>query len=163
GNAITQPFVWSWQADFSAAIGGGFGPVTVNGGQDPAWSPDGTRLAFSSDRFGNKDLFVLSAQGSNPLFESTGTLSRVTSSSAQESQPTWSPDGLRLAYTSDATGHPQIWMTAADGTGSPVQLTTNDASDSHPVWSADGREIYFARSTSGLGQLWTVDIDTRTW
>lgn len=163
GNRLAQPFAWTWQADFSAAVGGDFGPVTFNGGKDPSWSGDSQRLAFVSNRFGNDDLFVLSAQGSNPLFESTATLTRVTLSSARETEPSWSPDGARLAYVSDTSGVPQIWMTNSDGSGQPVQLTSGTASDTHPSWSADGSLIFFARATSGLGNLWAVELDTQTW
>jgi TolB protein len=163
GNKITQPFTWSWQADYSAAVGGGFGPVTFNGGKDAAWSPDSQRLAFASNRFGNDDLFVLASQTNSVIVESSASLTRVTSSSANENQPAWSPDGRRLAYVSDVTGNRQIWMTAADGSGSAVQLSSSAADDTHPSWSADGSEIYFARSTSGLGNVWAIDMDTATW
>jgi Tol biopolymer transport system component len=160
GNEIPQPFTWSWQASFSNVNGNQFAPATFNGGQDPAWSSDSQRLAFSSNRSGSYNLYVLTAQGNNVLEESTATLTQLTNLSANLTQPAWSPDGRTLAFVSDATGAKQIWMMPADASGPAVQLTTGGQDDEHPLWSPDGAHILFSRSDQGLGNLWSVDLST---
>ena len=98
----------------------------------PAWSPDGSRIAFSSDRSGTREVWVMNADGSNPV--------RLTTSPAGGSsgQPAWSPEGSRIAF-SQASGPPvqgvspfDVWVMNADGS-SPVRLTT-DGSSSGPSW-----------------------------
>ncbi len=90
----------------------------------PAWSPDGTRIAFSSDAFqaGNWDIYAINSDGSS--------LARLTAHPAKDEHPTWSPDGSKIAFASDRTGQNQVWTMNADGTN-PQQLTN----DSHGAWT----------------------------
>ena len=74
---------------------------------DPAWSPDGTRIAFESSRTGDGDIYVMNTNG-------TG-VTKVTGSGAEEAQPTWSPDGTTIAYARCTTGC-SIWSIHVDGT-----------------------------------------------
>jgi Tol biopolymer transport system component len=101
--------------------------------QEPAWSPDGSRLAFtcfSSD----DDVCLVGADGSH--------LRRLTRGSAYDDAPTWSPGGRALAFARD--GH--IYRMRADGSH-PRQLTSGArVRDGHPRWSPDGRTIAFVRS-----------------
>ena len=68
----------------------------------PAWSPDGTRIAFSSTRDGNPEIYVVNRDGSN--------LRRITNHPGIDITPTWSPTGTQIAFTSDRTGTPQIYV-----------------------------------------------------
>src|SRR5207244_12641176 len=103
----------------------------------PAFSPDGTRVAFTSNRDGNPELYVMNRDGSN--------LRRITNHPAIDSTPTWSPTGTQIAFTSDRSGSPQIYIVGADGLGSPTRIPTTASSADRPTWpSAPFKEIAFA-------------------
>ncbi|GIJ26826.1 translocation protein TolB [Micromonospora qiuiae] len=117
----------------------GAAPVRLVGGPGavahPALSPDGRRVAFTSDRAGNADIWVVGTDG-------TG-LRRLTDHPAEDSWPTWSPDGTRIAFAStraDLAG--DLWVMPAAG-GAPTRLTDGPAADREPAWSPDGRRIAF--------------------
>jgi len=80
----------------------------------PAWSPDGKRIAFQSNRDGNFDLYVMDKNGSN--------LTQLTNSPDTEVSPAWSPDGKRIAFVADQGRVENIYVMDADGTNI-VQLT----------------------------------------
>jgi TolB protein len=86
----------------------------------PAWSPDGDRLAYSAERDGNWDIFVMNADGAEPT--------RLTRHPGRESNPTWSTDGTHVLYSSDRGGHEQIFAIRLDGTGE-TYLTDGFVSD----------------------------------
>ncbi|SDZ21356.1 component of the Tol biopolymer transport system [Micromonospora pattaloongensis] len=120
----------------------------------PALSPDGRRVAFTSDRAGNADVWVVGTDG-------TG-LRRLTDHPAEDTWPTWSPDGARIAYAStrdDLAG--DLWIVPSAG-GAPVRLTDGPAADGQPAWSPDGRRIAFTTdrfapgSAPGLRTVATV-------
>jgi hypothetical protein len=132
--------------------GTGVRRVTTDPGaeDDPAWSPDGNKIAFTSDRDGNREIYVTSADGTNPV--------RLTNDPAADYHPAWSPDGARIAFVSDrmptAGG---IFVMNADGTN-PVPLATGDnATD--PAWSPDGRSIAFASERGGKFDIYLVNVD----
>jgi Tol biopolymer transport system component len=112
----------------------GSGATPVGPGGDPAWSPDGTRIAFTT-RDGNSDeIYVMDADGSNPV--------RLTTSASNDMSPDWSPDGTGIVYASGG----DLFMVNADGSGPPVQLTKTPESEANPAWSPDGTLILFDRS-----------------
>ena len=73
----------------------------------PAWSPDGTRIAFMTNRDGNPEIYVMDATAAN--------LRRITRHPGIDATPTWSPAGNQIAFTSDRSGSPQIYIVDADG------------------------------------------------
>jgi TolB protein len=115
---------------------------------DPAWSPDGERIAFASAREGSLDVYVMNADG-------TGT-TRLTSSPENDQRPTWSPDGKRIAFASDANGgHIQVM----NSDGSEVRRVTDDlAPEAEPAWSPDGDWIAYSRREPGsdIREIWLV-------
>ena len=108
----------------------------------PVYSPDGTRIAFMSNRDGNPEIYVMNVDGSN--------VRRLTNHPAGDVTPTWSPSGAQIAFTSDRTGQPQIYVMSADGTNLR-RLTMADSYADRPTWApAPHNEIaYHARSGPG--------------
>jgi hypothetical protein len=106
--------------------------------QYPAWSPDGSRIAFQSTRDGISGIFVINADGSG--------LRRVTyTTGGIDYDPTWSPDGARIAFIKlDSNTDPNptdIYVVNADG--SNLTKLTNASRDWAPVWSPDGSRLAF--------------------
>jgi Tol biopolymer transport system component len=128
--------------------------------QQPAISPDGSTIAFASDRANSGsdellDIYTLDV-------DSTG-VERLTSDgayryplSSRSKSPAWSPDGTRIAYESTRTGNSEIWVMDADGTD-PVNVSDAPGADTEPAWSPDGAQITFTSTRSGEEDVWTVD------
>lgn len=105
----------------------------------PAFSPDGTRIAFMSNRDGNMEIYVVNRDG--------GSLRRITRHPGNDATPTWSPAGNQVAFTSDRSGSPQLYMVDADGAGQPRRLTSESWAD-RATWSpAPYNEIAYAGRT----------------
>ena len=81
---------------------------------------------------------------------------QLTFASGLQGEPSWSPDGRMVAFSSDRNSNLDIWIQAVDG-GNPVQVTSSPAHDWQPDWSADGRSLVF-RSERGEGGLYVVPI-----
>ena len=111
----------------------------------PVWSPDGRRIAYSSDENGMPQLFVMNADGSNAR-----QLSDVWGE-----YPAWSPDGSRIAFASSMGGSTpfgdpdyDVWVMDADGTDEVNLTDSPDSNEGYPTWSPDGEWIAF-ESTRG--------------
>ena len=102
---------------------------------EPAWSPDGTNIAYRAAESGDWGIWVMSADGSGKT--------PLTDNAVHDKNPAWSPDGTRIAYQSDDGGDNEIWVMKADGSGQ-TQLTDNSVEDYDPAWSPDGTRIAYA-------------------
>ncbi len=116
--------------------------LTTLGGRDPAWSPDGLRIAFTADRGTGDDIWVMDADGSDQA--------RLTSSPVSESDPAWSPDGTRIAFRGFGDATAQIVVMNANGSN-PRPITSNDNINLGPAWSPDGTRIAWRHFSGGTG------------
>jgi Tol biopolymer transport system component len=121
---------------------------------NPAWSPDHRKIAFTSTRDGNQEIYVMNANGTTPT--------RLTTSSVADATPAWSPDGTKIAFARGSGSSSDIYVMNADGT-TPTRLTTSPAADAMPTWIASGGlafssmrdgnwEIYAMPATGEAGQ-----------
>ncbi len=118
---------------------------------DPAWSPDGSRIVFWSNRDGTKQIYVIDADGSN--------VKRLTNNFADDVNPSWSPDGRRILFDSERDGNKEVYVMDADG-GNQIRLTRNNAVDTTATWSPVGGLIAFAsnRDTGPPYNPYNLDI-----
>jgi Tol biopolymer transport system component/tRNA A-37 threonylcarbamoyl transferase component Bud32 len=114
----------------------------------PAYSPDGRRIAFDSNRSGVHQIWVADADGSNAV-----ALTNFTSGVA--GSPKWSPIAPTIVFDARPRGLADIYSINAEG-GTPKRLTDNPAEDHIPTYSADGRWIYFSSMRSGKRQIYRM-------
>ena len=137
------------------ADGTGQTRITYNYPSDdisPAWSPDGTKIAFASLPYpyanSTAEIFVMNANGSMQA--------NLTNYPADDFSPAWSPDGTKIAFTSDRDGNDNIYVMNADGTGQ-ARRTNNTASDRDPAWSPDGTKIAFTSERDGGWEIYVMN------
>ena len=118
--------------------------------EEPQFSPDGKRIAFTSSRSGNHEIWVCDQEGRNPV--------QLTSSNGpQLGSPRWSPDSRWIAFDSPKAGTSDIYVVSANG-GQARRLTTGPTNSVRPSWSRDGRWIYFGSNRSGASQIWKQPV-----
>jgi len=117
----------------------------------PQFSPDGTKIAFESDRSGYQEIWVCNRDGSNPA--------QITSMAGYAGTPRWSPDSRSLAFDFRPKEHSEIYVVEVPA-GTPRQITTvPGANNVVPSWSRDGQWVYFASRGGGKDfQVWKVPI-----
>jgi serine/threonine protein kinase/Tol biopolymer transport system component len=118
--------------------------------RQPAYSPDGNQLLFSSDRFGNLDLWLFDFR--------YGSLRQLTDDKAQDWDPAFTSDGQRVLWSSNRTGHLEIWSMSVDG--SEVRRITNDGEDAeNPSETADGAWIVYWSANPAKAGIWRIRPD----
>jgi Tol biopolymer transport system component len=132
----------------------------ASGACQPAWSPDGTRLAYTSPCGSNREAYVGSSifimdvdQVGNP-----GTAQPLMISIGGDYDPDWSPDGTKIAFTSQRTGRPQLFTVGLDGQA-PFNVNDDLAHNWSPSWSPDGSQIAFLTGRGGAEEIWLVPAD----
>jgi Tol biopolymer transport system component len=145
----TSRQIYVGNPDGSGAVQVTFDPGAPN---DPAWSPDGTTLAFGR----NGDIWTIGVDGTNQT-----NLTNTTTHS--EAEPVWSPDGTkiafaRIAHPPPATDNFDIYVMNPDGTG-VTQVTTNPDRDWLPDWAPDGSRIAYKAEGAEGGGIFTIDAD----
>jgi Tol biopolymer transport system component len=144
-----------WRLPLAAGTGAATGDavpvvVTTRSESRGAWSPDGRTIAYNSDRLGEMNLWLHTADGAPDR--------RITTGAGGDYQPNWSPDASSIAFFSARRGNIDIWTVALPG-GELRQLTTDPAMDLNPFYSPDGRTIAFMSDRSGRLEVWLMHGD----
>jgi hypothetical protein len=128
-----------------SAVGGSTVPV----GFDVTCTAVG-QLALVSNGDGNDEIYLVKANGTS--------LTRLTTNVASDADPTWSPDGSKIAFRSNRAGSADIYVMNADGS-SPIRLTTVSAADYQPSWSPDGTRIAFTSGRDGNPEIYVMNAN----
>jgi TolB protein len=134
-------------------------PIRVTNGRfsdnlSPTWSPDGSRIAFISNRARTPQLYVMGSDGTGQ-----DVLARFDYGATGQTQaPEWSPDGRLIAFHRDVGGVPQLFVVDVDDRG--VRQLTGSGRNEDPTWAPDSRHLGFVSSRSGARELWVLDLET---
>lgn len=101
--------------------------------------------------------WVMTRSPGRPVAAAEWTPRRVTRAPGWEAEPALSPDGSLIAYSSDASGNPDIWLVDATG-GNPLRLTDDPGSDRDPTWFPDGSAIAFVSDRNGAHAIWKMPV-----
>ena len=132
----------------------------------PQWSPDGTRIAFASDRarVQEPEIWVMRADGTG----ARRVIANPTRRNVQDIaySPAWSPDGTRLVFSANRAGaeNPELYAVRIDGTGLKRLTFTRGTTevlgdDSMPDWARDGATIVFVSNRQGQSDIWRMNAD----
>ena len=131
----------------------------------PAWSPDGTKIAFVSSRAGSRraEIWVMNADGTNPvrLTENVELGSDLNGPFyGLDLSPAWSPDGTKIAFSSQRNGsaNPEIYVMNANGSNQ-TRLTNNTAVDNDPFWVRAGGRVTYSSQRKGQNGIWEINDD----
>jgi CSLREA domain-containing protein len=136
--------------------GSGVVQLTATAGPDeqPAWSPDGSKIAFASKRADVNgtllDIYTMDPNGQN--------VRRLTTARGDDTAPAWSPDGTKIAFQSNRDGNVELYVMNADGTNQ-TRLTNNPNQDIEATYSPDGQKIAFASNRNGGPNIWVMDAN----
>lgn len=117
--------------------------------QYPAYSADGRRIAFMSERSGTDEIWICNSDGS-------GTRQLTSFGGAAIYGPSWSPDSQKVALTVAQKGMKEDIYVVGAGGGVARRMTTDPAEDKWPYWSQDGKWIYFSSTRSGREEIWKM-------
>ncbi len=144
----------TWQLFVMNADGANRQQVTEDNADDitPVWSPDGQRVAFVSQRDGNREIYIVDSDGLSA--GGTGVVN-LTQHPAEDWTPAWSPDGQQLALSSNRQGTWEIFVIDADGTNLR-QITNDGAGNLSPVWSPDGKMMAYSSKRDGNWEIYAM-------
>lgn len=128
----------------------------------PAISRQRDTLAFISDATGRADLFIHELDDQGLLVGKPQQLFSYPSST--QASPTFSPDGLKIAFVSDKDGSPRIYIIPSkisnNKRAKPTLLSKQNKENTCPNWSPDGKKIAYSAKTNGVRQIWIYDFET---
>lgn len=119
----------------------------------PAYSPDGSQIAFLGQSDGSANLYVLDVE--------SGRERRLTQydDGTQAAEPVWRPDGEWIYLTLSRGGGRDIYRVAVDGRGGPEEVLVSEADERSPALDADGRWLYYASDRSGIFNIYRIRLD----
>ena len=118
----------------------------------PTLSPDGTKIAFASNRSGYWDLYLLEIE--------SGETTRLTNTKAYDGAPSWSPDGAWIASETYYDNSLEIFVQPiSDSSQEPIRLTVDPGADHSPAWAPKGRQLAFVTTRNGNSEIYLADLD----
>lgn len=120
----------------------------------PTFSPDGSKIAFVSDKDGVTRIYTISSKRA----EKRATPLLLTKKNRENSCPSWSPDGTKLAYSAKTDGIRQIWIYDF-ATGEESQLTTGEGNKENPCWASNSLHLVFNSTDSSTSDLYLVNLN----
>ncbi len=125
--------------------------------RDPSWSPDGSQVAFCSDRpFGEDSSWDCGSYAIFALDPEGGEMKQLTGRASRTSSPTWSPDGRKIAFVSDLSGVSNLSVVDLEDT-STVQLTDILGGVSTPCWAGEKERLAFSAYENGGWEVYVID------
>jgi TolB protein len=121
-----------------------------NDAKCPAWSPDGSQIAYTMTTGGFSGIYIMDADGGNQH--------RLTDDSLDAKHPAWSPDGSQITFDIEGGGEGDLYVVNADGSD-VRRLTTDDENGFWGDWSPDGQRIAFASNRDGNYEIYIMDSD----
>ncbi len=150
-------FSWNRDGDFDLYLMDGdtlkvIAPLTDNAYSDisPSWSPDGSKIVFSSNVEDNYEIYVIDI--------ATGRSSVLTSNNWDDMYPVWSPDGSQIAFTSNRDSNWDVYVMDVGGKG-VTRLTTAATYEGNPTWSPDGSQIAFVSGRDSARDILVMNAD----
>lgn len=130
------------------------------GNFEPSLAPDGTRVAFTSSRDGDAEIYVTDVPAAPGV--RAGTATRLTTFHRDDWSPMWSPTGAWIAFVSDREGAPRLFVIAPDGTNvRPLHADRPAGEEQAPTWSPDGSRVAYVVSTrDGAAEVWVAAVAT---
>lgn len=119
--------------------------------EQPAFSNDGSRIAYASTVDAYRDIYVVNRDGTGRKKLTTDPQSTVVF----DFRPVWSPDGTQIAWSSNEHGQMNVWVMNADGSNKHRLTATPDVFEDDPAWSPDGRRIVYFEVRSEAGAVTT--------
>ena len=134
--------------------------LELQAGYAPFLSPDGSKVAFLSEREGNQEIYVMNSDGTGVtnLTQNSGDDTFYHGSRANLFIDPWSPDGTMIAFASERTGNRDIYVIHEDGTGL-TDVTNDPATDRFVGWSPDGDWIAFESDRNGPWHIFALNPD----
>ena len=115
--------------------------------RNPAFSPDGTKIAFESNRDGNLEIYVMKSNGFG--------VTRLTNSPGSDTDPSWSPDGSTIVFSSQRDPNAELYTVPAGG-GTNTRLTNTPDGEHSPAWSPDGSKIVYENNGPDGIQIYSI-------
>ncbi len=127
-------------------------PIAVDQPLAPAWSPDGSRIAFSGHRGSKFDIYEIEL--------ASGTITNVTDDKIFDGAPTYSPDGKSIVFVSTLGDSDKLFRVDRDNTIERFQLTEGESSENDPIYSPDGSRLYFTSDWTGANNIFSLELAT---
>lgn len=151
---VFDEILWQGSLTESSLAAAGQAPrdLTSGSGRDrqPAYSPDGQQIVFSSNRSGNLDIWILDRP--------TGRVRQLTDDAAEDWDPAFSSDGRSVLWSSSRSGNLEIWTASVAGSGAR-QVTHDGVDAENPTQSPDGAWVYYACAHPGQDGVWRIRTD----